>query len=72
MCLGSQNGDIAIYYLDNRDSKGNLCQSLIEQFNFIERGPSKQALNEKEKEKEKEKETVKEHEYDIEELQQQL
>ena len=30
MCLGSQNGDIAIYYLDGRDQKGNMCQSLIE------------------------------------------
>ena len=30
MCLGSQNGDIAIYYLDGKDSKGKFCQSLIE------------------------------------------
>ena len=30
ICLGSQSGDIAIYYLDGRDAKGNMCQSLIE------------------------------------------
>ena len=43
ICIGSQNGDIAIYYLDGRDSKGKLCQRLIDQFNFFERGPARSA-----------------------------
>lgn len=45
ICLGSQNGDIAIYYLDGKDSKGKMCQRLIDQFNFFERGMAKSAIN---------------------------
>lgn len=39
--LGSQHGDIAIYYIDHVNSQGKVCQKLIEQFNFFERGVNK-------------------------------
>ena len=29
ICIGSQHGDVAIYYLDHLNSKGNVCQKLI-------------------------------------------
>ena len=44
ICIGSQNGDIAIYYLDGKDSKGRMCPDLIDQFNFFERGVAKSAV----------------------------
>ena len=41
ICLGSQMGDIAIYYVDHVSQQGKLGPKLILQFNFFERGPSK-------------------------------
>ena len=38
VCLGSQLGDVAIYYIDHIDKKGKVCQKQIEMFNFFERG----------------------------------
>ena len=41
ICVGSQHGDIAIYYVDHVNSQGKVCQKLITQFNFFERGVNK-------------------------------
>ena len=43
ICIGSQLGDILIYYLDHVNSSGKVCQKLIISFNFFERGINKVA-----------------------------
>ena len=44
ICLGSQDGDIAIYYLDKLNPEtGKVGPELIEKFNFFERGVDKDA-----------------------------
>lgn len=43
ICIGSQQGDIAIYYLDHVNSQGKVCQKHIISFNFFERGVNKLA-----------------------------
>lgn len=42
ICIGSQNGDVAIYYLDHVNKDKKVCQKLIIQFNFFERGINKE------------------------------
>ena len=37
VCIGSQLGDIAIYYIDHQVQKGKVGQKLIEMFNFFDR-----------------------------------
>lgn len=41
ICLGSQLGDIAIYYLDHVNKDGKIGPKLIQSFNFFERGINK-------------------------------
>ena len=41
ICIGSQQGDIAIYYLDHVNNLGKPCQKHILNFNFFERGMNK-------------------------------
>ena len=43
ICIGSQLGDILIYYLDHVNSAGKVCQKLMIGFNFFERGINKVA-----------------------------
>lgn len=41
LCVGSQKGDIGIYYIDHVNSQGKVCQKQIDMFNFFSRGISK-------------------------------
>ena len=41
-CIGSQEGEICIYYLDHRDMDGKRCQRAMYKFSFFQRGPSTQ------------------------------
>lgn len=48
VCIGSQLGDIAIYYIDHMNPKGIVCQKQIEMFNFFERGSKIEVVSENE------------------------
>ena len=41
LCLGSQLGDVAVYYLDHVNPDGRVGEKLIVKFNFFERGINK-------------------------------